>query len=227
MLSIQNKARVTTIGFFAVLALISMLILATQVSARISSTRGDNVVEQAVAEDVSAFKMTLPALTAATSTVLVDLSDTTNFKHIPTSGGIEVFKLRFDWSTQVIATTTIRVGVIASTTPAGNLVDVYWFDEVSFTSSSLAGLTDQSGRQSAVIDYLPSVLKARVASGVPSHFTTNAKDTSSPKYATTTSYTSPRGLFTVTPNVGDLVMEIYDQKGTATTSVSGLYRVTE
>ena len=209
------------------LVLLLVMLLAPTVYARTSNRAGDDVVQISVAEDSVAFKMTLPALTAATSTVLVDLSDTTNFKHVASTGGVEVTKLSFDWSTQVVATTTIRVGVIASTTPAGNLADIYWFDEVSFSTGSLVASTDQSGRQNKVLDYSPSILNARVASGVPSYFVTNQSDTSSTKYATTTKYTSPRGSFTVNPNVGDLVMEIYDQKGTATTSVTGIYRVTE
>lgn len=186
----------------------------------------DPVTALAQTKDNVISKLTIPALATATSTVLVDVSDSssTNFKHIGISG-LEVSQIRVEWTSDVVATTTLKFGVIASTTPAGNLVDVYWFEEMSFSTYALGTF---NGRQEKILDFGTSVAKLGVASGIPTGFFTNDKDTSSSLFATTTKYASPVGLSSAgsgsLPNVGDLVMRVYDQKGTATTSVTTVYR---
>lgn len=186
----------------------------------------DPVMALAQTNDNVVSRVSLPALTAATSTVLVDRSDLTNFKHLGSSS-LEVSQIQVDWTADVVATTTLKFGVIASTTPAGNLVDVYWFDEVSFSTYNSTG-SGFNGRQSVTLDYGNSVVKLSVASGIPTKILTNDSNTSSSLFATTTKNASPVGLASAGsgsfPNVGDLVMRVYDQKGTATTTVTTLYR---
>lgn len=222
MYSLKITARTASITILAFLAGISMVILASQVEARISSPRGDEIVESSDAVDNVLARLLLVAETTATSTLLADLSDYTNFPHEPGTS-IEVSKIIVNWSTNVVATTTAKFGVVASSTPSGSNVDVYWFDEVSFTSSSLAGATDQPGRQQAVLDYAPGVVKLNLSSGEPVSFLSNDSSLYTASYATTTALISPNGY--INPGVGDLVMQIYSQEGTATTSASVLYRV--
>ncbi len=225
-----KKSRLTGNGM-AILALIlavvmlSFSVFQARANARVSSPRSDDVTENSAALDAVGFTMLIQNITTATSTILVDQSDTTNFKH-PNTGAVEIFKLRVDWQTNATASTTLRFGVIASSTSAGDLTDIYWFDQMSF-ASNLDGSGGSNSRQTKEISYMPGVLNARVASGVPSKFLTAIKDTSSSKYATTSTYRSPLGAFVSSPGVGDVVMEVYSQNGAASTTVSGLYRVTE
>ena len=222
MYSLKITARTASIALLAFLAGLSMVILASQVEARISSPRGDEIVESSDAVDNVLAHLLLAAETTATSTLLADLSDYTNFPHEPGTQ-IEVSKIIVNWSTNVVATTTAKFGVVASSTPAGDLVDVYWFDEVSFTSSSLAGATDQPGRQQAVLDYSPGAVKLNLSSGLPASFLSNDSSTLTGDFATTSPLISPNGY--TAPGVGDLVMRIYSQEGTATTSATAVYRV--
>lgn len=187
------------------------------------TNNNDQVVAFAQTQDTVATKLDVVTETTATSTVLVDLSDTTNFKHIRSSGAIEVFKIRVNWSTQVVATTTLKFGVIASSTASGSNVDVYWFDEVSFNSQNLGNGIEQ--RRTSVLDYSPGLIRLSLLSGQPASFVTNDSSLYTAGYATTSPLLSPKGYSA--PGVGDLVMQVYDQKGTATTSVTTLYRVVQ
>lgn len=199
------------------------------VEARINNN--DQVVVSAQTNDNVAVRLNLPAIAAATSTVLVDLSDTTNFQHSAASGIMQISQIRVNWSSNVIATTTLKFGVIASSSASGALADVYWFDELSFNNSGLSATDSRGYRQEKVIDYNGSVMKLDISSALPNSFFTNDKSTSDNTFATTTKLSSPVGLTSAgsgsNPGVGDLVMRIYSQQGTATTSVSVMYRVKE
>mgnify|MGYP001592542063 CR=1 FL=1 len=214
--------------FLFVLALVIGFSNIDLLQARINNN--DQVVATAQTNDNVAVKLNLSAIAAATSTILVDLSDTTNFKHGNSSGVLQVSQIRMAWSTDVVATTTLKFGVIASSSASGALADVYWFDEVSFSTYNSTG-SGFNGRQEKVIDYGLSVMKLNISSALPTSFFTNDKNTSDSTFATTTKLSSPVGLTSAgsgsLPATGDLVMRIYDQKGTATTSVSVIYRVKE
>lgn len=180
----------------------------------------DMVMSLSQQQDNVLSRLIIPAGTVATSTQLVDLSNVTNFRHVRSTGTVEISQIRFDWSTDTAATTTIKVGVIASTSPSGNVSDVYWFDSVSFASAIGTNFT---GRQSAVLDYAVSAVKLDLSSGLPASYLTGDSSLSQSSYATTTTIKSPSGF--ANPGVGDLVAQVYDQKGTATTSISTIYRV--
>ena len=193
--------------------------------ARISNYSDDEVTTSAMTEDGVMVRLTLPANDSATSTVLVDLSDNLNFRHGPSSGSVDISKIRVSNYALSNATTTIKFGVIASTSPSGNVADIYWFDDVSFTTDgNRANSVDLI--QDKTIDYFPSLLKTRISSATSSSFVSNDLTRSASYFATTTKYTSPRGINSVNPAVGDVVMRVYDQKGTATTTVDLFYRVT-
>ncbi len=193
------------------------------VEARVNNA--DTVVALSQQNDNVTSRLTLPAIAAATSTILVDLSNNINYRHIGTQS-LEISQIRVQWTTDVIATTTLKVGVISSTSASGALADVVWFDEVSF--STVGGGNAFLGRQEKVLDYNNSVIKLAISSASTTGFISNDKSNSDSTFATTTKLSSSIGLTSAGsgtfPGVGDLVMRIYDQKGTATTSVTTIYR---
>ena len=171
-------------------------------------------------EENVAIVMTLPSLSGATSTILVDLSDGTMFPHYQTSGQIVISRIKAIWETgpNDVASTTLKFGVIASTTPSGNLSDVKYFDRIDFS-------TDDKTYQQVTLDYTPSLMKLGLSSATTTGFLTNDTDMATTSFATTTAYTSPRGAFTVKPGVGDLIMSVYKQNGTASTTIQVFYHV--
>lgn len=194
--------------------------------ARVSLKTGDEVVTSTDTEDNVVARLVLPSNALATSTVLVDISDNQNFRHAPSSGSVDISKIIIDHVAFASATTTIKIGVIASTSPAGNVADINWFAEQVFSTDNYrAGVINVSEQR--VLDYSPSVLKTRVASASTTGFVANDISSSSTLFATTTLVTSPRGISKTLPNVGDVVVRVTDQKGTATTTVTAVYRVSE
>jgi len=227
-LSKQSKNILTLFAIASVLAL--AVAWSSVVYARISSPRGDEIVADAESIDVVMSRLWLPNQSVASSTVLVDLSEAASFKHPnANSGSVDVTKIRVDWSTNVAASTTLKFGVIASTSPSGAVQDIFWFDTVRFDSGVLlAGHNGQGGmNQFTVLDYSPATLRTRISSASSTDFITGDISYATSQFATTTALTSPLGVNTTTPGVGDVVMKIFDQSGNATTSVSTFYKVTE
>lgn len=219
---ILQKEISTRVATMVILIALLFSVVGVQV-AYARTNNNDTVVSLSQQQDNVAVKMILPAMTVATSTVLVDVSNTTNFKHV--GSVLEVSKISFAFSSETAATTTLKIGLIASTSASGALADVYWFDEVSFVtaSSSLANY-----RQEKVLDYGVSAIKLGVSGGLPTGFLSNDKATSFSGFATTTKVSSPIGLTSAgsgsLPGVGDLVMSVYSMQGVATTSVTVIYR---
>ena len=214
---LKNKGVITALIGFIVL---SVVVCFQYVEARIENN--DNVQTMAETVDNVATHLVVAAETTSTSTIAVDRSDITNFPHLFVGAyGIEVSQFIINWTADGLATTTGKLGLIASTTSAGNLADVYWFEEFSFASADTSG-SNYSGRQQKIINYSPSVLKLAMTSGTPSGFLTNDSSLSTGDFATTSPLLSPNGY--IAPNVGDLVLRIYDQNGTATTTLTTIYR---
>ena len=195
--------------------------------ARFTGDTFDMIVEDAQAIDNQQAHLLLADLTEATSTVLVDLSDITNFPHFRNAGAIEVSQIRVTWevadSSFSLATTTAKFGVYASTTDAGEVADIYWFDTVTFSAET-------ENRKTVVLDYSPSLMRLGLSSGVPTDFVTGDISTSTTNYATTTNLISPAVAFTSTtfptnPGVGDLVMDVSSHAGTASIGISVLYHI--
>lgn len=209
----------TQIALIVVLGVVAAFLGAFHFAgARESFPNFDTVTEDAMVADLVSSHLVLPNNTVATSTKLVDLSDTTNFKHIPTSGSLEVTSFRFTFSSVNQATTTVKLGVFASSSAGGTTTDIFWFDEVTAFSGGATGAVEKT------ISYAPSVMKLDIAAGIPKYFVTGDKELNSARYATTTPILDASGRFS-TPAVGDLVLQVYEQKGAATTTVSTLYRV--
>lgn len=206
--------------FIITVAVLVLLALSAQfVHARFTLREGDMVVQDAAALDVVATRLLLAANAAATSTGLVDVSASS--PHAIPNATAEVSQLQFEHFSNGIATTTLKVGVLASTTAAGGNVDVYWFADVTLVSEG-----SQSTADRAVLDYSPAYLNTALSSGAPSKFETNDSSLYTADFATTSPLLYPSGSY-VAPAVGDLVLRVYDQKGTATTSVTTLYRSRE
>jgi len=220
LLKVKNNKCLSLL--IAGLVVLSALVGYQLVEARFSEPNFDQIIEQADAVDNVQVRMEVVAETTATSTVLVDRSDVTNFPHLGAGAtGIEVAQLKVDWSTDLAVattTTTIKVGVLASSTDSGSNVDVYWFEEFSFTSTAGSFF----GKQSKMVSYSPSVVKLALSGGQPSGFLTNDSSLYTTDYATTTKLLSPNGY--INPGVGDLVMQVYSQVGTATTTITAVYR---
>ena len=217
-LSIFQNRKVLDLFLLGALVLVGIAVVASITYARVS-TRGDQVTERVESVDNVASHLLVAAETTATSTLLIDKSDTTNYPHFSTgSKGLELSQIRADWSTLGAATTTLKFGLVASSSSSGSIVDVYWFDTLTFSGSLAA---DRS--QTKVLNYDPSVMRFDVASGAPVSYITNDKSLNTTQFATTSTLLAPDGYSA--PGVGDLVMRIFSQQGTATTSVTTLYKV--
>ena len=217
ILKVNHAPRV--IAIVAVAGLLAGVMGYQVVQARNTSVYFDEVVESSDAMDNVVVRLEVGAETTATSTLLVDRDDTTNWPHdLVGANGIEVSQIKFDWLANGAATTSVKVGVVASTSRSGAESDVYWFDEVSFSTNA----PTYTGRQSRTLSYAPSTVKLFLSGGAPSKFLTNDSLLANHSYATTTPLLSPNGY--TEPEVGDLVMQIEKQEGTATTSVQAIYR---
>ncbi len=219
-----NKQINSTISIPIILLVIFMFVGIGIVQAR--TNNNDTVVSLSQLQDNVHSKVVVNATTTPGQLVLVDLSDTTNYKHSRGVGKIEVSQIKITFNADVAATTTIKFGVIASTSASGALADIYWFDEVSFSANNA---TMYVGRQEKIIDYQPSSIKLGITSAVPNGLITSDISTSTNLFATTTKFTSPVGFRHLgsNPGVGDLVAYMIDVKGTSTTTVQTTYRVTE
>ena len=205
---------------------ISLLFLGVVVSltppkeadARIATQSGDLVVTQTERVDNVFSNFVLTNLSGtATNTILVDLSDITNFPHYRT-GSVQVSKIFGSFTTtDALASTTLQFGVFASTSATSVKVsDIYWFDEIYYDT-----LLNDRGVSQFSIDYAPSAVKLDIASGAPNSFLSNNKDLATTTLATTTLRNSPNGY--IAPGVGDLVMRADSIIGTITISVSAMY----
>ncbi|MBU2060217.1 MAG: hypothetical protein KKB38_21100 [Gammaproteobacteria bacterium] len=185
---------------------------------KLTFSRNNQVVATQEQEENVSVTMTAPAVSTASSTVLVDRSDTLMFPHYQTDGSILISRININWDASGnSATTSIKFGVIASSTPDGSLVDVYYFDRVDFNSAG--GLS-----QRVTLEYTPSLMKLDLNNATTSSFVSNDTDLLTSIFATTTPLLSPRGYDITYPNVGDLVMRIYDQQGLATTTAQVFYQ---
>jgi len=172
---------------------------------------------------------TAAVITVATSTTfgmqLIDVSNVNMFPH-PWSGEVRISRIEIGWESLTNATTTLKFGVIASTTSSGVYQDISYFDTVSFSSNGPGGSTYYDPYQRVVLDYGLSTMKLGLNGATTTGFITNDKDSSSSLFATSsTMAVSPMGAYKSYPGVGDLVVRIYGQTGLATTTIRAFYHV--
>jgi hypothetical protein len=151
----------------------------------------------------------IEALSATTGYVLVDLSDTTNFKHIPTG---EIHVLGMSVSTERAATGVydLHLGVIIRVDATN--ADTKWFEIVRLETG-----TD---RVVQFYDYTlggrnPEGVNLRVTSGATARFLSNQGLTNSTVFQTDVNLTSPVGS-TTPSGLGDLVLYAEEVSGTGT-----------
>lgn len=202
----------------ALIALITVAFLASAglVYARTSLT-DEEIVKNVEAEENKLVHYQLDLLTSGTSTVLVDLSDTTNYPHFVNDGNIQISRVAItSHSTSTASTSTVQLGVIG-TTNAATSSDIYWFEEVTLV---LTG----AGASTEVLDYSPSVAQLDVDSGEPIHFVTNSKSLANTTFQTDVALNNAVG--TTTSGTGDFVATIA-QDGQSDVGITVFYRVTE
>ena len=219
MLKVQSLKKTEILIYGGIFLLIAAFLSVGMVDARTSSSTRDLVVTNTDTEDNYQAHMVLPALAVSTSTVLVDISDVTNYPHFVNAGSVDILNFRVSATSDIAATTTVKIGVVASTTPAGDISDVYWFDQIVLN-------TNTAVPNSGSIDYSPSILKTRVSGGSLTNAITNDSTLSGSGFATTTAYTSPVGTYSTNPGVGDVVLSVVPTAAVSL-SITSSYRVTQ
>lgn len=212
------------------LAVIASIVGYQFVEARFTDNTFDQIVQTAEAVDNFQISMELPNLSAPTTTVLVSLENVADFPHARNAGSIEVSKI---WGTfsalpgsgDVVSippneatTTVLQFGVIASSTPTGDLTDIVWFDSVNYNA------LEDGLNKTFELTYTPSVISLALNSASTTRLLSNVSDLATSDYATTSSLTSPQGTG-ARPRVGDLVMKVDSIFGNATVTANALYKI--
>lgn len=149
---------------------------------------------------------------ASSYAALIDLSDTTNFPH-DEAGRLDLSAIYISVDRDSTGTGLIRVGVVKAIN--GTSATIGWFMGLNF---------DKSNEQHITRDriWTPSQLKCDVVAGATPHMlvTTVSGITA---INTATALDSPRGAATVTPAVGDIVIEYNRTAGSYNASVGCFY----
>jgi hypothetical protein len=218
-MSKENKFLLTAGIVFALLISVTA---SAYVYQRASYTSKYTVVAtQQQEEDVAA------VITVATTTtfgmLLVDVSNVNMFPH-PWSGEVRLSKIEIAWQSDAsyMASTTLKFGVVASTTISGAVQDISYFDTVYFANDTEI----DNPQQRVVLDYGLSTMKLGLNGATTTGFITNDKDTSSTLFATSSTMAiSPRGAYTSYPGLGDLVVRLSRQNNLSNITIRAFYHV--
>lgn len=150
------------------------------------------------------YRLNVAAATTSTSTVLIDLSDSTNFPHSGTRE-ITIQSLKIDVDKAAASTGTVKVGVVSSINASSGTVT--WFAGKEF-------LLNVSNTEKTIDNtYIPSYLPLRVATLATSddsvetpYILSNDTTDASSTYQTDVELPSPSGGSN--PGPGDIVMAI-------------------
>jgi hypothetical protein len=134
--------------------------------------------------------------------ILIDLSDTTNFKHTGTAR-IDLSILRIAASRNTF-NGVIRVGVITAIN--GTSASISYFRNAFYDSSVSNSSYDE-------VNFSPSQLKCGVSAGTLTRMITNVSETGVTAVNTGLTLDSPRGVNTVTPAVGDIIVKFERTSG--------------
>lgn len=143
-------------------------------------------------------------IAASGYSILVDLSDTTNFPHDRT-GRIDISEISISVDRDSTATGVIKIGVIVGID--GTDADIVWATQLTFEKSDTRNI---SKRQR----YSPSQLKLGVSGGALTRGISNNTTASETSVNTGVTLESPRGAGTVTPAVGDVIVYYGRSAGT-------------
>jgi hypothetical protein len=137
--------------------------------------------------------------------ILIDLSDTTNFPHNGTNR-IDLSHVKVVAELAANSVGAVKLGVITAITATN--ADMSWVYIVPFEKSA-------SRRILSLINFSPSQLKLGVDGGALQFIITNNFSTSVTAVNSATNLNSPRGTSTVTPAVGDVIIQYKHDSGSA------------
>lgn len=146
----------------------------------------------------------LSDISATAWAVLIDLSDTTNWPHLPGNGiDISYMSMQVDKASNTLG--RLQVGVV--TRIDGTNGDVSIFRGLIFDK------TDGSGRIDRAENFAPSQIRCEVSAGETINFLTSNKILNDTGIRTGLAINSPLGAATVIPAVGDIVIRFLHVSG--------------
>jgi hypothetical protein len=159
------------------------------------------------------------AVSGSTGYVLVDLSDTTGFKHVGTT---EVHLLGLSLNGEKASDGVYDIWVGPVIRVDGTNGDTKWAHV--FHLEAVGNPTDSTDRFAQVVDFTlgganPEGINLNVTAGALPFYITNQGLTNSTVYQTDTNLTNPAGT-TGAPAVGDLVVYVEEVSGTGTIDFS-------
>lgn len=168
---------------------------------------------------VRAVALGAEAVAASTGYVLVDLSDTTNYKHVGTT---EIHLLGLSLGTEKAGDGVFDVWVGVVTEVDATDGSVTWIER--FDIEAVGNTTDSTDRFAWAKDYTLGGrnidgINCRVSSGALTHFISNQTLANSNVWQTDTGLASPVGAAagaTGKPGAGDLVVYVEEVSGTGT-----------
>ena len=155
------------------------------------------------------------ALATTTAYVLVDLSDTTNYKHTETNG-IDVAALHITAIPSTTGNWSVHIGVITEVDASNGTAD--WFYGITFSQI----LYVDSLRDWTLAGSVHSGLTCDIVAGAHPRFLTNDQQAGSTNWQTDTGLASPVGAAggaTGKPGAGDIVMLVTENSGSSTLSL--------
>lgn len=156
---------------------------------------------------------TVADVSASGYAILIDLSDTTNFPHDRT-GRIDLSAVYISVDRDSTATGRVRVGVI--TRVDGTNADITYVQGVNFAKSDERTILRDRR-------FSPSQIKLGVTGGVATRVLSSGAETNVAAVNTATPLASPRGAGTVTPAVGDVILNYERTAGSYNLAVSATY----
>jgi len=148
------------------------------------------------------FSTSMGTALSATSYVLIDLSDTTNWPHKET-GAISIHSIRLNVDKAAATTATLRIGVVTFVDASSGTVK--WF----YTAGNDLNVSNTEASQFS--NYSEGFIRTKVqrannAAGATPYLMSNETTTSSTLYQNDVTLVSPNGI--TTPGLGDIVMHV-------------------
>ena len=134
---------------------------------------------------------------ASTSTILIDLSDTSGYPHKKTNS-INISFLKIIVDKVDLATGSVKIGVVTRVDTTDG--DVSFFADVSFTTTTVLYLESK-------LNITPSTIRTLVKSNSVQHFVTNDTLSSNTNFQTDVSLNTSAGGVAF-PAIGDIVIHV-------------------
>lgn len=185
----------------------------TEYDAKVTSD-GEVAVVNAESERDVAIHFNVDAVAATDYYILVDLSDTTNFPHNET-GKIHMSYIEIEVDKASNTNASVEIGII--TRIDGTDADMEYPIELHF-------LRNGETRVEKKTKYSPSQLKFSISGGTMDKTITNSIENNVAAVNTGVTLDSPRGISTITPAVGDIIVKYdYSSGGVADFHIHCMY----